>query len=142
MRTYAAPDVHIAAELRARDDARADVDFVTRVVDAGPPITYCARDDRTGTIWLVDVDLVYRPTFVTRDAREVEMPAATHVLWGGRVLCEDLRLAAVPGSWPEGQRWISLKDVSTGMAEPPDRCEICWTKVHGLIAGLRQIGVP
>jgi len=134
VRTYAAPDVRIAAELRALDDARADV-------DARPwPITYCVRDDRSGTIWLVDVDLVHRPTFVTLDAREVEMTAATHVLWGGRVLCEDRRLATVPGSWPTGQRWTSLKDVADGTVAPPDRCETCWIKVHGLIAGLRQIG--
>jgi len=68
------------------------------------------------------------------------MPPATHVLWGGLVLCEDLRLRGVPGDWPVGQRWISLKDVADGVAAPPDRCEACWVKVPTRIEELRQIG--
>jgi len=71
---------------------------------------------------------------------EVPMPPATHVLWGGHVLCEDKRLRGVPRDWPSGQRWISLKDVADGTDAPPDRCEACWTKAPELVAGLRQIG--
>lgn len=129
-RTYSAPDVRIAAELRARDDARAGVEVATATT-AYWPITYCARDDRTGQFWLVVVDLVHRPSFTAIDTREVEMAAATHVLWGGRVLCEDLRLCGVPRVWPADQRWISLKDVADGHAAPPDACEACWKKAPG-----------
>lgn len=133
-RTYSAPDVRLAAELRARDDARAGAEVA---MEPCWPITYCARDDRTGQIWHVVIDRVHRPSFVSIDAREVEMPAATHILWGARVLCEDLRLVAVPGSWPVGQRWISLKDVADGTSMPADGCLQCWTKA--LTVELRQI---
>ena len=61
----------------------------------------------------------------------------THVLWGGHALCDDKRLCGVPGEWPDGQRWISLKDVVDGAAAPGDRCETCWTKVPGRVDGLR-----
>jgi len=126
-----------AAEKQAREDWLGGL--------APWPISYCVRDGASGTIWVVDVALVTQPTFVALDAREVEMPAATHVLWGGRALCEDLRLRTVPGDWPAGQRWISLKDVAD-VAELqarhalPDRCAACWVKAPTLVEGLRQVG--
>lgn len=102
---------------------------------------YYVRDGATGRFWTVTVGLVHEPSFVAVGAREIPMPSATHVLWGGRVLCEDLRLRGVPRDWPDGQRWISLKDVADGAAAPPDHCEACWTKAPGLVEGIRQIGV-
>lgn len=121
-----------AAEKRAREDwIGGEVDW---------PITYCVRDGVNGTIWVVEVTIASQPTFVALDAQKMEMPAATHILWGARVLCEDLRLRDVPRDWPAGQRWISLKDVSDGAAEAADRCARCWSKAPSFIAGLRQIG--
>jgi hypothetical protein len=69
-----------------------------------------------------------------------KMPAATHALWGGRALCDDPLLRGVPRDWPDGQRWISLRDVAEGAAEPPDRCVACWALVPALVEELRQIG--
>lgn len=66
--------------------------------------------------------------------------SATHVLWGGRALCDDRRLRGVPRDWPAGQRWISLKDVADGTDAPPDPCETCWAKAPGFVEGIRQIG--
>jgi hypothetical protein len=71
---------------------------------------------------------------------EIAMRPSTHVLWGGRVLCEDLRLCGVPRDWPAAQRWISLKDVADGVEAPTDRCEVCWNKVPGAVEDLRQSG--
>jgi hypothetical protein len=131
-RTFLAPTAKQAAEQRARED--------WLVGATGWPISYCVRDGVRGTIWVVDVTIAMEPSFVALDAREIEMSPATHVLWGGRVLCEDLRLRHVPRDWPAGQRWISLKDVADGVTPPPDRCETCWTKAPGLVVGIRQIG--
>lgn len=103
-------------------------------------VAYCARDGVTGRIWTVLVGVVAQPSFVALDVYEIPMPPATHVLWGGHVLCEDLRLRGVPRDGPDGQRWISLKDVADGAAAPDDRCETCWTKAPGLVDGIRQIG--
>lgn len=73
-----------------------------------------------------------------KEGNEVPMPPATHVLWGGMTLCEDLRLRGFPRDWPKGQRWISLGDVSKGLDLPSNHCAACWAKVPGLV--LRQIG--
>ena len=89
---------------------------------------------------MIDVGVVPQPSFVALLAREVPMPTAVHVLWGGNVLCEDRRLRDVPGNWPKDQRWISLQDVANGVEAPADRCEACWTKAPDLVAGIRQIG--
>ena len=131
-RTIPAPTAKQAAEKRAREDWLAGATTW--------PISYCARDGLTGNVWVVDVTIAMEPSFVTIDAREIPMSPATHVLWGGRVLCEDLRLRRVPRDWPDGQRWISLKDVADGTEAPPDRCGACWTKAPGLVDGLLQIG--
>ncbi len=104
------------------------------------PITYCVRDGVSGAIWAIDVTIATQPTFVAYDAREIEMPASTHILWGGHALCEDLRLRCVPRDWPAGQRWISLKDVADGGDLPPDPCATCWAKAPDLVENLRQIG--
>ena len=130
--SYRAPTAKLAAERRARQDWIAG--------EASWPVAYCARDGVTGNLWVVDVTIATQPSFVAVDARMVPMPPATHALWGGHVLCEDLRLRGVPRDWPDGQRWISLKDVADGTEAPPDRCETCWTKAPGLVEGLRQIG--
>ena len=122
-----------AAEKRAREDW-------TNEGQADWPITYCVRDGVNGTIWEIDVAIATQPTFVAYEAREIELPAATHVLWGGHTLCKDLRLRCVPRDWPVGHRWISLKDVADGAQAPPDPCEACWAKAPSLVDELRQIG--
>lgn len=121
-----------AAEKRAREDW---IDG-----QANWPITYCVRDGVNGTLWAVDIAIATQPSFVAYEAREIEMPAATHVLWGGSVLCEDLRLRRVPNDWPDGQRWISLRDAAVGAETPLNRCAACWAKALGLVEGLKQIG--
>ena len=120
-----------AAEIRAHED------WING--QASWPITYCVRDCVNGTIWEIDVAIERQPTFVAYEARVIEMPAATHVLWGGRTLCGDLRLG-VPGRWPDGHRWISLKAVADGVEAPPDRCETCWEKAPGRVDELRKEG--
>ena len=99
---------------------------------------YCVRNNGTGKLYVVRVGLVPQPSFVAIDVRDVPMEPmepATHVLWGGRALCADLRLRGVPGEWPDGQRWISLRDVAAGPlpTAPPDPCEACWTKAPGFV---------
>jgi hypothetical protein len=131
-RTFLAPTARQAAEQRAREDWIAGA--------TSWPIAYRVRDGMRGTIWVVEVTTAMEPTFVALDTREVEMSPATHVLWGGRVLCEDLRLRHVPRDWPDGQRWISLKDVADGVEQPPDYCAACWIKAPKLVDGIRQIG--
>jgi hypothetical protein len=131
-RIFHAPGAKQAAEQHARENWLAGA--------TSWPIAYCVRDCVRGTIWVVDVVLATRPSFIAIDAREVPMSPATHVLWGGGALCQDLRLRHVPRNWPDGHRWISLKDVADGAEAPSDRCEVCWTKAPGLVDGLRQIG--
>ena len=130
-RTYYAPNARQAAEQRAHADCKDDLAW---------PVTYSVCDKRSGQIWVVLVDVVPQPSFVAIEAREIPMMPATHVLWGGRVLCEDLRLRGVPRDWPEDQRWISLKDIADGAEAPADRCETCWKRAPGLVTGLRLIG--
>jgi hypothetical protein len=138
-RAYSALSAKQAAEKHAREDWIAG--------EARWPITYCVRDGVNGTLWAIDVAIATQPTFVAIEAREIEMPASTHVLWGGRVLCEDLRLSSVPGDWPAGHRWISLKDIADGSEADfqerfalPDRCASCWAKVPGLVEGIGKEG--
>ena len=130
-RSYTAAIARHAAECRARDDYQGDPSWQA---------SYRVRDGVTGQIWDVTVGVVQQPSFVAVAASKVPMIAATHVLWGGNVLCEDLRLRGVPRDWPDGQRWASLKEVADGLEAPPDRCEACWTKAPGLVEGLLQIG--
>jgi hypothetical protein len=85
-------------------------------------------------------DFEVRRDFVAEFSATLVRPAATHVLWGGRVLCDDPRLRGVPRDWPSDQRWISLKDVADGVAAPSDRCEACWGRAPALVEGIRQIG--
>ena len=127
-----APSAQQAAEQQAREDQQ-DPSWQS-------PTTYRVRDGVTGRIWDVTVGLVQEPSFVALDTLEVEMSPATHVLWGGNVLCEDLRLRHVPRDWPDDQRWISLKDVADGADVPPNPCEACWTKAPTIVEELRQIG--
>jgi hypothetical protein len=131
-RTLLAPTADHAAEQRAREDWLAGA--------KSWPTSYCVRDGLTGTVWVVAVTIMMEPSFVTIEAREIRMSPATHVLWGGHALCEDLRLRHVPRDWPDGQRWISLKDVADGAARPNDGCGTCWDKAPGLVEGLLQIG--
>jgi hypothetical protein len=131
-RPFAALSVQQAAEQCARQDwAEGETSW---------PTTYHVRDDVAGTIWAVNVTIALEPAFVTLDTSRVEMAPTTHVMWGGHALCEDLRLRRVPRDWPQGQRWISLKDVADGAEAPPDSCAACWAKAPELVAGLLQIG--
>lgn len=61
-----------------------------------------------------------------------EMDPSTHVLWHGWALCEDDRLRGVPRDWPQGQRWISLRDLIDGTEAPSDLCSACWAKAPAL----------
>jgi hypothetical protein len=131
-RTSLSPTAKQAAEQRAREDWRAGA--------MAWPATYCVRDGLRGTLWDISVTLAMEPTFVADDIQEIPMASSTHVLWGGRVLCEDLRLRHVPRDWPDGQRWISLKSVADGTARPNDGCGVCWNKAPELVDGLWQIG--
>ena len=131
-RTFLAPTAQRAAEKCAREDWLAGATTW--------PTSYGVRSRYTGQLWVVDVILATQPSFIAIDAREVPMPPATHVLWGGNVLCEDQRLRGVPRDWPEGQRWISLQDVADGVTAPCDPCDLCWDKAPGFVAELRQIG--
>jgi hypothetical protein len=139
-KTGSAADEHVLRALSAKQAAekRARVDWTDG--KAGWPITYCVRDGVNGTVWEVDVTIATQPSFVAYSTRVVDLPVATHVLWRGVTLCGDLRLRGVPGNWPAGHRWISLKDVAAGEKPPSDRCEACWTKAPGFIEELRQIG--
>ena len=121
-----------AAEQRAREDYQ-DPSWQS-------PATYRVRDGQTGQLWDVTVGLVQEPSFVALDTLEIEMSPSTHVLWGGNVLCEDLRLRHVPRNWPADQRWISLRDVADGTPRPDESCEACWTKALKLIDNLLEIG--
>ena len=131
-RSFSASSVQQAAEQCARQAWIADA--------TSWPAAYRVRDGVTGTIWTVNVSIVMEPSFVTLDASRVEMAPATHVMWGGHALCEDLRLRRVPRDWPHGQRWMSLKAVADGEEAPPDPCPACWTKAPGLVDGILQIG--
>jgi hypothetical protein len=75
---------------------------------------------------------VTRPTCVAVAIAELALSPAVHVLWHGRVVCEDVRLARTPSRWPEGQRWMSLTEFAAGQA-PEDRCEACWTRAPTLL---------
>jgi len=129
-RRYEAASAKIAAEKCAEDDY-ADEDEWS--------IAYYVRDESTGHRWEIRVGMLRQPSFLALEARMLQMPAATHVLWGGKVLCADLRLRGVPRDWPTGQRWISLADVAEGAKAPPDRCTPCWDRVPGLVDGILQI---
>ena len=131
-----------ALSAKQADEKRAREDWIGGQADW--PITYCVRDGVSGTLWEIDVTIATQPSFVAYEAREIAMPAATHVLWEGRALCADLRLCRVPGDWPVGQRWISLEDVARGVWVEfqdrfalPDRCAVCW----GEAARLSPTGV-
>jgi hypothetical protein len=129
-RKYTAATARSAAEKCAKDD----------YVDQDEwSIAYYVRDDSTGHRWEIRVGMIAQPSFVTLEARTIPMPSATHVLWGGKVLCADLRLRCVPRDWPLGQRWISLADVANGASAPSDGCVTCWDKAPSLVDGIRQI---
>jgi hypothetical protein len=128
-RSYRAATARQAAERAARDDYSGDPSWQG---------SYRIRDGTTGDIWNVAVGVV-QPSFIATSSQREPMPEATHVLWGGRVLCEDLRLRSVPGDWPPGQRWVSLVDVSTGVAAP-DPCPACWSKAPKLVEAISQMG--
>lgn len=103
--------------------------------DASWPLVFRVRGPDGAT-----QDFEVHRDFVAEFSASPVKPPATHVLWGGRALCEDSRLRVVPRDWPAGERWISLADVADGAAEPSDRCEACWAKAPALVEGIRQIG--
>ena len=123
----------------ASDAAEAYADYVHGNRDGNEsswPLTFRVRD-ADGEIADFEVDREYVPEF---SASPVKLVPATHVLWGGHVLCKDLWLRHVPRDWPVGQRWISLKDVADGAARPDDGCAACWNKAPGRVKDLLQIG--
>ena len=121
-RSYNTETARDAAELRAQDDYWASSEKMRC------PIAYRVRNDSSGMIWIVTVDLVPQPSFRATQVKEIPMEPATHVLWHGRTLCDDLRLRSVPRDWPVGQRWLSL-DAVIEQDDPPDRCKECWIKL-------------
>ena len=129
-RVYRAATAQQAAERAARDDYAGDPSWEA---------CYRIQDGTTGDIWTVTVGVVHEPSFIATSASRAVMPDATHVLWGGRVLCEDLRLREVPRDWPERQRWVSLTHVAEGVVAP-NPCQKCWTAASGLVKGLLEIG--
>jgi hypothetical protein len=141
-KTGATVDGHVFRALSAKQAAerKARADWVDN--KGSWPITYRVRDGMNGNVWEVDVAIAPSPSFIAYSARVVDLPAATHVLWHGVTLCGDLRLRGVPGNWPAGHRWISLKEVAEGTTAPPDRCEACWTRTWtpGFIEELKQLG--
>lgn len=145
-----------AAEQRARVDNEANLDD-----DAAPPLdwplTYLAQDHVSGQIWRVTVDAVMRPVFISLHASEIPMQPATHVVWGEKVLCEDLRLSQpdreairagkadadkrklLPSDqFPSGQRFVSLADVRDG-AVVEDPCEACWANASERVAAILKM---
>lgn len=81
-----------------------------------------------GRLWSVRVDRVTQPSYVAVAAAELPLPPATHVLWHGKVVCDDVRLNHVaPSRWPKGHRWMSLAEFVEGKM-PDDRCEACWKR--------------
>ena len=85
-----------------------------------------------GRLWSVRVDRVTRPTCVAVAIAELPLVPATHILWHGRVACQDVRLGSTPSRWPEGQRWMSLAESTEGPV-PSDRCEMCWSRAPALL---------
>lgn len=135
-RTFAEATPERAAEQYARADYRER----QWPPDPADPTAYFARDERLGVTWEVDVAIVHEPAFVADRAREVPLLPAVHVLWGSQVLCEEPRLlAALPGSWPEGQRWISLREFAGPVEVPASRCEKCWARAADVANSLRKI---
>lgn len=102
------------------------------------PLLFRVRNP-DGSFQDFEVDRALVPEFT---ASPVQTTPALHVLWSGRALCDHARLRRVPGDWPQGHSWISLKDVADGATIPSEhpRCEACWKRAPGLIEGLRQIG--
>lgn len=125
----------------AKDAAEAYADHVHSQRDGHEctwPLRFRVRGP-DGSVQDFDVDREFVPEFT---AHAAPMQQALHVLWGGKALCEHALLRGEPGRWPEGQRWISLRDVADRADVPSDhaRCEVCWKRAPGLVEGLRQIG--
>lgn len=123
------------------DAAKAYADYAHRRRDGYEctwPLLFRVQEP-DGSFQDFEVDREYVPEFTAHPA---DMSPALHVLWSGRALCQHGRLRGVPGSWPQGHRWISLKDVADGVPIPPDqsRCQACFARAPGVIEGLRQIG--
>ena len=107
------------------------------------PVVYHVRLCESDQIYAVSVDREMVPEFVAGKALPLLMPAAVHVLWGVRALCEDIRLSGVPADWPDEQTWISLADLNDGRSEKAMfnvTCEKCARRAPGLLVGLQQIG--
>jgi hypothetical protein len=85
-----------------------------------------------GRLWSVRIDRVTRPTCVAVSIAELPLVPATHILWHGRVACQDVRLGSTPSRWPEGQRWMSLTESTEGPV-PSDRCEACLALAPALL---------
>lgn len=120
------------AETRARRAAELAANLDADVLRHAWPTNYCVLDAE-GRLWRVLVDRVTRPSYTAIEVEEAApMPPAVHVLWHGKVACEDARLAGVPSSWPEGQCWMSLLEFSAGHEPAGPYCPLCWRQAPEL----------
>ncbi len=101
----------------------------------------CAELCGTGSEWrYYTAEEFHRATLVNCGLHVGDLPVANHVLWGGRALCDAGHLRGVPGSWPSGQTWISLADISTKEVNDLVTCRTCRLAAPGRINGLKLIG--
>ena len=118
------------------DEALSESHSAVPLDQAVAEVTYKVVDDAAPVEEIVEM----YPSFVMLAPPKIPMEPSTHVLWSGRVLCEDARLQDIPDNWPEGQLWISLMDVVDGKLVPENSCEKCWSTVPRLVAGLWRSG--
>lgn len=76
-----------------------------------PCATNVARMSPTPTWRYYTAEEFHRATLVNCGLHVGDLPVATHVLWGGRALCDAQYLRGAPGSWPKGQTWVGLNAV-------------------------------
>lgn len=100
----------------------------------------CAELCGTGSEWrYYTAEEFHRATLRNCGLHVGDLPVATHVLWGGEVICGAAYLRGAPGDWPKGQTWISLEDVErTGVGDVT--CRTCANAAPQKINGLKQIG--
>lgn len=137
-RKYEAYDVHDAAQdAAAWDHSNRDG------WEWSWPIVYKVRDVATDQLWAIEVDRETVPEFHAGREAPYPMPPAVHVLYSQRTMCEDIRLRSVPGSWPEGQTWISIDDAATKPEQLEKvTCAGCAKRTKWHIEARAAIGLP
>lgn len=138
---YGALDVASAARRYAEDGANHrswehfPVVVHVRVID--PAQVGHAKHDK---VFVVEVEQIAVPEYVAGKPLPLEMEPATHALWSGRPICNDIRLTLPLAKWPEGQTWVDLQafveTVKTGCA----KCATCLRRAKLHLDGLKQIG--